>query len=161
MAHLKVVENPTWEPTQKNILGSFLMNTANILLDTGPLVALLDPNDQNFQKNRRLLEFNNFIYRTTFPVICEVIYLLRKNLKNIDILFSWIKEEGIILENLSIANLLECQSLMKKYKNVPMDFADASLVCIGNSLGINQILSFDSDFDIYRLKSGNFFKNLI
>lgn len=41
--------------------------------------------------------------------------------------------------------------LMAQYANVPMDYADASLVRLGNEEGIARILTFDSDFRVYRM----------
>ena len=41
--------------------------------------------------------------------------------------------------------------LMRHYGNVPMDFADASLVVAAEVLNITRILTFDSHFYAYRL----------
>jgi predicted nucleic acid-binding protein len=43
--------------------------------------------------------------------------------------------------------------LIRKYADRPMDFADATLVTAAEKTGIHEIISIDSDFDIYRLMS--------
>ena len=41
--------------------------------------------------------------------------------------------------------------LMNRYQDVPMDMADASLVALAESLSDHRVLTFDTDFFIYRL----------
>ncbi|WP_216087104.1 type II toxin-antitoxin system VapC family toxin [Stanieria cyanosphaera] len=49
------------------------------------------------------------------------------------------------------------RSLMKKYQNVPMDLADASLVALAETRGISTIFTLDKDFFIYRWNDTNVF----
>lgn len=46
-------------------------------------------------------------------------------------------------------------NLMEKYKDVPMDLADASLVAVAESRNIRSIFTLDSDFFIYRMADGS------
>ena len=41
--------------------------------------------------------------------------------------------------------------LMAQYRDVPMDYADASLVRLGSEEGVAKILTFDNDFRVYRM----------
>lgn len=51
---------------------------------------------------------------------------------------------------------------MRQYANLPMDFADASLVVLAETLGHGRILSTDRrDFDIYRWRNQHPFTNLL
>ena len=51
--------------------------------------------------------------------------------------------------------------LIKKYRNLPMDLADASLVILAEELGHGRILSTDvRDFSVYRWKEKQPFENL-
>jgi len=52
----------------------------------------------------------------------------------------------------------ECRNLMKKYHDLPMDLADASLVAIANANNINTIFTLDRDFRVYRTKKNRRFK---
>ena len=49
------------------------------------------------------------------------------------------------------------QSLMEKYKDVPMDLADASLVALAEETGLRQVFTLDTDFFIYRISNKNSF----
>jgi predicted nucleic acid-binding protein len=41
---------------------------------------------------------------------------------------------------------------MQKYYDLPMDFADATIVCLAQDLAIKRVVTFDKkDFSIYRL----------
>ncbi len=51
--------------------------------------------------------------------------------------------------------------LIEKYSDRPMDFADASIVILAEELNINNIISIDSDFEIYRYRSKKRFNNLL
>lgn len=53
------------------------------------------------------------------------------------------------------------EELMQKYRDLPMDLADASLVILAEHLGHGRILSVDQrDFNTYRWKNTHPFDNL-
>ena len=58
----------------------------------------------------------------------------------------------------SIESLKKTKNLMKKYANLPMDFTDATIVCLATETGMHNIVTFDKkDFTIYKLpKKKNF-----
>jgi uncharacterized protein len=63
------------------------------------------------------------------------------------------------LEKQHFPRLIE---LMQKYKELPMDLADGSLVILAEHLGHGQILSTDQhDFNTYRWKQNKPFENLL
>jgi predicted nucleic acid-binding protein len=43
------------------------------------------------------------------------------------------------------------KSLMEKYRDLPMDFADAALVCAAERNRLTSIITFDRHFQVYRL----------
>lgn len=43
------------------------------------------------------------------------------------------------------------QSLMKQYRDTPMDLADASLVATAETRGLRRVFTVDSDFYVYRI----------
>lgn len=57
------------------------------------------------------------------------------------------------VEIFSIGNddMKRIKELMNKYRNVPMDFADACLVYVAERLKINEIVTIDKDFLIYKI----------
>ena len=60
-------------------------------------------------------------------------------------------KEGVIIHEIKQSNIKRIIDLTRKYSDRPMDFADATLVIAAEERGIRQIISIDSDFDIYRL----------
>lgn len=62
----------------------------------------------------------------------------------------WIELGGITVYNISQDEISHIRVIMKKYSDIPMDLADASLMYVANREKIKTIVSIDSDFDIYR-----------
>ena len=57
------------------------------------------------------------------------------------------------------ALLKRCAHLMSKYSDVPMDYADATLVAVGETLGIRDVLTLDrGGFSVYRYASRGAFR---
>lgn len=62
----------------------------------------------------------------------------------------WIERGGIQILDLSLKDIGYIKNRMKKYSNLLMDLADASLMCIAEREKIEQIISIDKDFSIYK-----------
>jgi uncharacterized protein len=61
---------------------------------------------------------------------------------------SW---ESLLLNKVTLAELPRMQSLMEQYADLPMDFADASLVVLSERLKVRRVFSLDRcDFLLYR-----------
>jgi len=46
---------------------------------------------------------------------------------------------------------------MRKYSDLPMDYADATIVCLSMDTGIKNIITLDKkDFGIYRIRNQPF-----
>jgi predicted nucleic acid-binding protein len=67
---------------------------------------------------------------------------------------------GLVLQEIRREDLLRIIDLTRKYSDLPMDFADATLVIAAERTGIHTIISIDSDFDIYRLPGKVKIKNV-
>jgi predicted nucleic acid-binding protein len=63
----------------------------------------------------------------------------------------WVMRRGVSLEPVEQEDIARIVNLTKKYADLPMDFADATLVIAAERTGIQEIISIDSDFDVYRL----------
>lgn len=134
-----------------------------ILIDTGPLIALIDKGQGDV--HTRCVE----VYRqltgsllTTWPCFTEAMYFLSelRGWSGQNILWQFLDRKALRLHH---ANEAECQRikvLMEKYQDVPMDLADASLVAAAENLNLRQIFSLDSDFYIYRLYDKDAFEVL-
>jgi predicted nucleic acid-binding protein len=90
-----------------------------------------------------------------------VAYLLRFDLDaQVDFL-RWAHRGGIVPVDLSRDDLNQAIAVLKKYADMPADFADASLVAIADRLGIREIATYDSDFRVYRYRRRSAFVMLL
>ena len=126
-----------------------MLNT--ILIDAGPLIALFDKDDNYHEKVINFLKGKKYKYITTNAVITEVTYMLNFSIEAQILFFEWIMKEGVLLQEIQQNDIARIVELTKKYRDRPMDYADATLVVAAEKTGIKKIISIDSDFDIYRL----------
>lgn len=122
------------------------------LLDTGPIVAFLDAADTAHHVVVRAFERFDGRFVTTDAVIVEAMHLVSRSPAGpgllIDFLFS---SQAAIHSSMSADNLLQAGGLMTKYADVPMDFADATLVLLAARLRISAVCSLDRrGFRTYR-----------
>ncbi len=129
------------------------------LVDSGPLIALFDRDDRDHRRIRTFLERHPLRMATTWPVLTEVCALLPRRAA-LDFL-EFVARGGVKVENLTEADVSEILALSRKYADLPMDFADASLVVLATKSGLDAILSLDADFGVYRLPGKKTFKNLL
>lgn len=130
-----------------------------ILLDTGAFVALLDRSEKNHE--RCVIFFKDFKGRflTTEPVLTETVYLLGPSIKAQKTCIEFILRGGAILVPQSIESLSRAMILMEKYKDIPMDFADATLVTLAEEIGTDEIFTLDiKGFNAYRIRGEKSFK---
>jgi len=131
------------------------------IIDSGPLIALFDKSDKYHNNILEFLKFFNGELITSWSVITEVSYMLDFNLQvQIDFL-RWIELGGIKLYDISQQDLSNIINMMEKYIDIPMDLADATLMYIASKENIKNIVSIDSDFDIYRTIKKQSMNNLL
>jgi len=133
-----------------------------VLADTGFFYALADRNDAYFESAKILYQKYSKQLTTTWPVITETCHLLLSRLGPIqqEKFIQGIGEVKIF--SMGKDNLPRIKNLMKKYRNLPMDLADATLVIIAEEKNIPDILSVDfRNFGTYRWKERKPFNNLI
>jgi predicted nucleic acid-binding protein len=124
------------------------------LVDAGPLVALIDK-AQGTAHYQCVAAQKNLTgpLLTTWPCLAEAMYLLGE-LRGWDgqkSLWSYTEESALILHPPSETEAVRMRALMEKYRDTPMDLADASLVAVAEARGLKRILTLDSDFYIYRI----------
>jgi predicted nucleic acid-binding protein len=120
------------------------------ILDTGPLVAVLDRSDSHHAWATEQLKSIQVPLITSEGVIAEACFLLRRYPAAITMIGRWIKEETIELRFLLAREAESTFALLKKYADVPMSFADASLVRLSTSHPDYRIFTSDQDFLVYR-----------
>ncbi|HCH33143.1 MAG TPA: pilus assembly protein [Oceanospirillaceae bacterium] len=122
-----------------------------ILIDSGPMIALFSSNDKYHAASVTFLKNNRQPLITTIASITETLHLLDFNRgAQVDFL-AWVAAGAVEIEPISAQDLLRIKELTIKYADLPMDFADACLVLLGEKLDINTVATIDRDFDIYRL----------
>jgi len=131
------------------------------LIDSGPLIALFDRNDSYHIASVEFIKNNSSELVTTIASVTEALHLLDFN-RNAQIDFlNWLNAGAVTIEPIIADDLLNIKELIIKYSDLPMDFADACLVFLGNKLNINRVATIDRDFDVYRLKGKKTFTTLI
>jgi predicted nucleic acid-binding protein len=131
------------------------------LIDSGPLIALFDRSDKYHQKCLHFIKGYNGKLITTWSVITEVSHMLDFNLQvQIDFL-KWIELGGLNIYDIAQDDITNIRTMMEKYGDIPMDLADATLMYIANKENIRDIISIDSDFDIYRTLKKQNLNNLL
>ena len=136
-----------------------------LLIDTGFLVALNVSSDKHHQRAREVgASLKNRHWITTWPVLAETCHLLERIEGNFAVnRLLELCEKGLLdVFLLEISHIPKIKQLMKKYEDLPMDLADASLVILAESLNSGEVLSTDQrDFKTYRWKNHSPFKNLL
>lgn len=137
------------------------------IVDAGPLIALFDNSDKYHKKTKYALEkYRQDVHGrliTTLSIITEVTYILQKHVHfeaQLDFL-KWITLGGSEIFEIKIGYIPRIIELQKKYSNLSIDFADATLIIVAEILNINKIFSIDKDFSIYRILAKKHFENLI
>jgi len=129
-----------------------------ILLDTGPIVAFFDKDDRYHALCLETLKKVREPLLTTWPVITECFYLLDFSHEIQENLWLFIERGGLEILPLEKERYPLCRDLMRQYKDLPMDLADATLVAMADSLRIPKVFTLDhKDFSIYRFKQNRRF----
>ena len=127
-----------------------------ILVDTGPLVALFDPQDGQHNRCRATLKEIREPILTTTPVLTEAFHMLGPASIGSDRLREFVEVSGLSVWFLDRAWLSRAFQLMDLYADHPMDLADASLVAAAEALGTRRVFTIDrNDFETYRVRRGH------
>jgi hypothetical protein len=122
-----------------------------ILVDAGPLVALLHRDDRNHHLCVRTLRSLREPLGTVWPVVTEAMHLLGFSWRAQDALLEMIESGALALFSLDSSDVPRARELIRKYRDLPMDVADAALVRIAEREGIRRIFTIDRrDFAVYR-----------
>lgn len=135
-----------------------------ILADAGFLYALLDKDDAWHVRAKNASRDIKEKWITTWPVLTEAAHLITRWLgaEPAVALMQDVAEGDIAVWNITPEVCRKVPALMKRYADLPMDLADASLLLLAESLGHGRILTTDErDFRTYRWKSRRPFQNLL
>jgi hypothetical protein len=135
-----------------------------IIADTGFWLALANTRDAHHERAKAALGRYRGPFVTTWPVMTETCHLLANRLDE-KAAIAFIRSAALgafEVFALERSHLGRVEELMEKYRDLPMDLADASLVILAEQLGSGRILSTDErDFGAYRWKDRKPFRNLM
>lgn len=124
-----------------------------VVLDAGPLVALINRGDQYHDWAITQVHAIDAELVTCDAVIAEAFFLVRHNPVGIVTLLSYL-EEGVVRPEFRLADHVGAVStLMRKYRDVPMSLADACLVRMTELHDRARVFTLDSNFKVYRRHS--------
>ena len=125
---------------------------ATTLVDTGPLIALVDRNQSVHRKCVVALESISAPLLTTWPCLTEAMYFLEGigGWRSQKVLWEFIERHGVELHTPKSNEADRIRALMEKYSDTPMDLADASLVATAENRQLRRVFTLDSDFRVYR-----------
>jgi predicted nucleic acid-binding protein len=123
-----------------------------LLLDTGAFVALIDRNEKRHADCVAALEEWRGTIVTTEAVLTETLYLVGPQWRAQKVCLEFLLRGAFLLVPQSPGSLKRTAVLMEKYRNVPMDYAEATLVALGEELGTDMVFTLDRrGFSTYRL----------
>ena len=134
--------------------------TDQILMDAGPLIALFDSSEKHHHSVKNFLKKNPYRYVSTLAVLTEVSHMLDFSIEAQKDFYEWVMHKGVIICDINQNDMPRVLELTQKYADLPMDFADATLVITAEKTGVKKIISLDRDFDIYRLPGKEKIRNV-
>jgi len=92
---------------------------------------------------------------STWPVVTEVTHLLDFSVKTQLEFLEWIERGAVVIFELQAHHLREIRNTIHKYSDLPADFADATLLVAAHEMKVDEILSLDHHFSVFRTKKGD------
>ncbi len=122
-----------------------------VLADTGPLVAVVSPDDQYHELCVRTLESLPAPLLTCWPVIAEAAWLLRDYPRGFERILESFREGFLEILPVTGSEAPAVAEIMSRYASLRSQFADAMLVYLANRENIGTIFTLDRrDFLVYR-----------
>ena len=132
-----------------------------MMIDTGPLVAFLCQADARHQWVTTQLDDVNPPLLTCEAVISETCFLLQRHHADASAVLALLRQQLLTVPFRISEESESIFQLMSKYADVPMDLADGSLLVVAEMMGIQHIVTIDSDYAIYRTKNKQWLINLL
>ena len=131
------------------------------IADSGPLIALFEPAERNHARVRSFIENHEGALLTTWPVLTEVGHMLGHSVDRQLAFLEWVERGGVEVTTPGAGAVSLIRQLSEKYRDLPMDIADGSLIVLALESGVRDILTLDRDFDVYRLPDRSRFNNVL
>jgi uncharacterized protein len=130
-----------------------------LLLDTGAFVALVDRSETKHADCVAVLERWTGPILTTEAVLTEALYLVGPTWQPQKTCLEFFLRGAFLLVPSSKASLQRATALMEKYHDLPMDYADATLVALAEESETDLVFTLDpKGFSTYRLRGRKTFR---
>lgn len=115
-----------------------------VIVDTGPLVAYFDPTDPDHARIHAWFSKNSkrYILHSTEAVLTEASHMLAFDVARQLACLEW-SAQVMQLVCLPAHEMVRVTAWMRQYSQVPMDFADASVLWLNTQLANSSILTLD------------------
>lgn len=131
---------------------------AEVLADTGSLLALLDHDDHWHEACAAAFDTLPLPLITSAAVLTELFHLVGDNKRERAAAWRLIRSGAITIRDIADEDLGVLDRLMEKYADRPMDFADATLVYLAEREQLTRIFTVNhSDFSTYRINGRKHF----
>ena len=132
-----------------------------LILDTGALVSLLDRSQKHHDVFARFFDEWDRPVVSTEAVLTEATHLLGGFDGGRQACLDFFLSGAALLVPATNASLRRCRNLVDQYSDLPMDYADATLVVLAEDTGTNLVFTTDCrDFGVYRIKGRRRFEVL-
>lgn len=122
-----------------------------VLVDAGPLVALIDRADPAHEACVDALRTLRDPLLTAWPAFTEAMYLLRGSWQAQKALWSRLETDALTLVSLDRGDASRMRELMEKFRDLPMDLAAAALVRVAERESLTRVFTLDrTHFSVYR-----------
>lgn len=119
------------------------------LIDTGAILALLDRDDAWHARVVETLRGTPLPLATSAAVLAELFHMLEP--PEHGAAWNLLRSGAVEVLPIGEADLDDLEALMTKFRDLPMDFADATLVRLARSERLSTVVTVDDDFLVYRI----------
>ena len=135
--------------------------TADALIDTGAILALLDRTDRWHRICVDAFGQLRLPLLTSEAVLTELFHVAGDSRHETEAAWRLVRSGAIVLAAIEDSELSQMQALMSRYSDRPMDFADATLVYLAKREAVSTIFTVDhADFETYRIEGRRRFRVL-
>jgi predicted nucleic acid-binding protein len=130
-----------------------------LILDTGALVSILDRSQADHEKCSRFFEAWERPILSTEAVLTEATHLLGRIHHGRKACVEFFLDGGAVLVPTTASSLRRVRELLEDYADLPMDYADATLVVLAEEIGTDLVFTTDRrDFGVYRIRARKRFR---
>ena len=135
--------------------------TANALIDTGAMLALLDRSDRWHRLCVEEFRQLRLPLLTSEAVLTELVHLVGDSRHEMEAAWQLVNSGAIVMATIDSSELEAIHALMSRYADRPMDFADATLVHLAKREQLTTVFTVDrADFETYRIDGRRRFRVL-